>query len=483
MVEERLAAELTVLLLYIVLGTIGAIVARKYGVKTTREYYIGGGKLGTFLSALTYAATTYSSFMIVGLVGIAYFTGIGSLGFELSYYIATLLLLGALAPVIYRKAREKGWVTPSEMLGDLYGSPRLAAVISVLYFLALLPYASAQFKGIGETIAIAGGQGYYAWGILLALILVLAWTILAGIWSVAVTDAIQGLWMIAAAVLLLGWIAWYLTSEMHMTTSTIMSQLEKEGLLDVSPGKGFWKIPVFISFTLPWLFFALTNPQVVQRLYMPRDKRSLRGMVIWFGVFGLIYTLMVVAIGMLARAGGHILLPYKLHGKDSVTPALLNVAPLWISVIVFVSIIAASISTVDSIILTVSSSIGHDLPYDKRRISELSVTKTTIVLMALVVAGIAYMRVSYIVQLSVLSSLFLLPLLPPTLAGILSENPVRYNKLSWASIILGLTAAAVLTYYVGVSGVFKTPVLGLTTPVWVFIASWIPWIAAPWSRG
>ncbi len=476
MVEERLIIELTVLLLYIILGTIGAILGRKYGVKTSREYYIGGGKLGTFLAALTYAATTYSSFMIVGLVGIAYFTGIGSLGFELSYYIATLLLLATLAPIIYRKARERGWVTPSEMLGDLYGSPRLAATIAVIYFLALLPYASAQLKGIGETIATAGGQGYYAWGILLGFTLILAWTILAGIWSVAITDAIQGVWMVTAAILLLGWLIWELFYGLHMNTSTIMSNLENNGLLEVSPVQGFWKIPVFISFTLPWLFFAITNPQVLQRVYMPKNKESLRGMIIWFGVFGLLYTIMVVAIGMLARAGGTTLIPFKLHGKDSVTPALLNIAPVWISVIVFVSIIAASISTVDSIILSVSSSVGHDLPYDKRKISELSVAKTTIVLMGIIVSGIAYLRVSYIVQLSVLSSLFLLPLLPPTLAGLLSKEPKKYNSLSWASLVLGLLIAVLLTYYVGVSKVFSAEVLGLTTPVWVFIASWIPWI-------
>ncbi|MCE4607030.1 MAG: sodium:solute symporter family protein [Desulfurococcales archaeon] len=476
--EERLIIELTVLLLYIFLGTIGAIVGRKYGVKTSREYYIGGGRLGTFLAALTYAATTYSSFMIVGLVGIAYFTGIGSLGFELSYYIATLLLLAILAPIIYRKSRERSWVTPSEMLGDLYGSPRLAAVIAVIYFLALLPYSSAQLKGIGETIATAGGQGYYAWGILLGFTLILAWTLLAGIWSVAITDAIQGIWMIAAAVLLSGWLVWELFSNLHMTMSTVTSNLSKAGLLEVSPGQGFWKIPVFVSFTLPWLFFAVTNPQVLQRVYMPKNEKSLRGMIIWFGLFGLLYTVIVVLIGMLARAGGVALIPFNLQGKDSVTPALLNIAPLWISVIVFVSIIAASISTVDSIILSVSSSIGHDLPYDKRKISELSVAKTTIALMAIIVSGIAYLRVSYIVQLSVLSSLFLLPLLPPTLAGLLSKEPKNYNTLSWSSIVFGLLVAILLTYYVGVSNVFSREVLGLTTPVWVFIASWAPWILA-----
>ncbi len=474
--EEKLAIEITVLGLYIVLGTVVALLARRYGVRTSRDYYIAGGRLGTFLGAMTYAATTYSSFMIVGLVGIAYFTGIGSLGFELAYYVSTLGILAAISHRIYRKAREREWVTPSEMLGDIYGSRLFAAFVSLVYFFALLPYASAQLKGIGETVAGLGGSPHYLTGIILGIILVLVWTLLAGVWSVAVTDALQGAWMITAALLLLGWVYWKLSTGLGVGLHDITHELESKGLLDVAPNKGFWKLPVFISFTLPWLFFALTNPQVVQRLYMPRNEKSLKGMIVWFGVFGLVYTLVVVAIGLLARAGEGFIIQGELHGKDSVTPALLNAAPLWLSVIVFVSIIAASISTVDSIVLSVASSIGHDLLYSRNEQRELLATKAAIVLMVSIAGFIAYERISYIVELSVLSSVLLLPLLPPTLVGILSERPEKYNLESWTAVILGLTVALFSAWHSGVSNVFTTNMLGLPVPAWVFSASWLPFI-------
>lgn len=44
-------------------------------------------------------------------------------------------------------------------------------------------------------------------------------------------------------------------------------------------------LSLFINFTLPWFFFALTNPQVMQRLFIPKDERSLREMIVYFGLF------------------------------------------------------------------------------------------------------------------------------------------------------------------------------------------------------
>ncbi|MFW6137616.1 MAG: sodium:solute symporter family transporter, partial [Spirochaetota bacterium] len=59
-----------------------AAAARKGLGKGAEEFFIGGRRIRGFISGMTYAATTYSAFMLVGLVGLTYQSGVGALGFE-----------------------------------------------------------------------------------------------------------------------------------------------------------------------------------------------------------------------------------------------------------------------------------------------------------------------------------------------------------------------------------------------------------------
>jgi len=76
-----------------IVGTNIAWVARRVGLvglRTVEDFYATVGRFGGLLAAMTYAATTYSSFMLVGL---AYVTGVGSLRFEFAYLLATIGVL------------------------------------------------------------------------------------------------------------------------------------------------------------------------------------------------------------------------------------------------------------------------------------------------------------------------------------------------------------------------------------------------------
>ncbi|MCE4601778.1 MAG: sodium:solute symporter family protein, partial [Desulfurococcales archaeon] len=189
---DRLSIGVIVLVIYILLGTLVALASRRRLEAGEEGFYIARGKLGSFLSAMTYAATTYSSFMIVGLVGFAYSTGMGALGFELVYLVSTLGLLLVFSRRVWRRAKERGWISPGEMLADIYGTRAIAMIASVIFLISLIPYASAQLKGIGEAVAgLAGGDDrYYIVGVLLGVIVMIIWSLVAGIWSVAATDAL-----------------------------------------------------------------------------------------------------------------------------------------------------------------------------------------------------------------------------------------------------------------------------------------------------
>ena len=57
---------------YFLVGTALAILARRGMGKGVEDYFLANRSLGGFVAALTYSATTYSAFMMVGLAGLTY---------------------------------------------------------------------------------------------------------------------------------------------------------------------------------------------------------------------------------------------------------------------------------------------------------------------------------------------------------------------------------------------------------------------------
>ncbi len=468
-----------VLTLYLVLGTILAIWSRRKLRGGLSDYYTGAGRLGSFLSAMTYAATTYSSFMIVGLVGFTYTTGAGAFGFEISYFVATMILLVLIGKRVWKLSRERGWISPAEMLSDATGAKWVAVLASLVFMVSLIFYASAQLKAIGETVAAAGGEQYYAAGVIIGLLIMIIWSSLAGIWSVAATDALQGLWMIGASLGLLGWLLY----ELHTGGVSLASTgriLVESGHLVPRGVNGYWSLATFTAFSLPWIFFAVTNPQAFQRLFMPKDEKALGDMVKWFGVFGLSYTVIVTLIGLLAYVADHagiLNIGIELSAKyaDRVTPTLLRLSGPVLGSIVFTSIIAAAVSTADSILLTLASSASRDLlPSSASERSRQAAGILTIVVIGIIMSIIALMRVAFIVKLSVLSSLMLLGLAPPMLA-IIAGFKVK-PAAAGISIVMG--PALVTAVLISELGSAPNPVVAViktfgSTPLGVPLAAWI----------
>lgn len=132
-------------------------------------FFLANRGIGGVVSAMTYSATTYSAFMMVGLVGITYRSGVASLGFELAYLAATVVLLTLFAPRYWAAGRRFNLVTPPELLSVRYGSRATGGVAAVLSLVMLIPYASVQLMGVGYLVeSLSGGTLSFGLGIVLA---------------------------------------------------------------------------------------------------------------------------------------------------------------------------------------------------------------------------------------------------------------------------------------------------------------------------
>ncbi len=462
---EELTAAVATLAIYLLLGTAIALISKRVGIRTTADYYVAGHRLGGVLAAISYAATTYSAFMMVGLVGLTYATGVGAFGFEITYLLSTIFLLSYVAPKVWRLSKERNWISPAEMVSDLYGMRSLSLLVALMYLVALIPYASAQLIAVGRMVE-GMAPGLYWLGIILGVVAALVWTGLSGMWSLASTDLFQGLWMILAAV---GFVAWlFLWGGQDIARGA--ARMAEEGLLGMR-----WPLLVFASYSIPWAFFAVTNPQVVQKLYTPRDERALRRLVILFTVFGLSYTVMVTAVGLAGRALSEVGRVPVVDVVDRVTPTLLRFAPLPLAVFVFTSIVAAAMTTMDAIVLTLSSTASRDVYQgyvggDDR--TAINVGRVAILILLAVLSYVAYLRIGFIVDLSVLASALLLPLAPVTLVGWFYGR--RSRSMGYAAIASLASGFAIGLYWALVHGARKslvTPILGLPPTLLILIVS------------
>ncbi len=445
------------IVLWFALGSLLSWHARRNLGKGMIEYFLADRKVGGFISAMTYSATTYSAFMMVGIVGLTYTSGIGSLGFEMTYLAATVILMVIFAPRYWAAGRIFELVTPSELLSKRYGSPAAGAVSAVLCLVMLVPYASVQLMGTGYLLEVlSGGNLSFTTGMLIAAGVSFAFSWWAGLRSVALTDAFQAVIMLAASLLLLGFIAFALFPD-----GLLVALSARRDLLEVS-----WSFPLFLGLTLPWAFFAVTNPQVVQRLYIPSSVRNLRKMILGFSAFGFIYTILCVVFGLAAAAK----MP-GLEKADDAMAMLLSSVPAPLALVVFLSIMAAAVSTMNSIILTLSSMFGRDvvkafLPGIPEE-TELKICRLLIPIITIVCFFFARMQLGLIAVLSAMASGGLLMQLPATVGVFF------WKKATAAGAVASMVSGGLVVGYMYVEGMKP---LGHWPPFWGILLSGVVFV-------
>ncbi|WP_120004238.1 sodium:solute symporter family protein [Nesterenkonia muleiensis] len=426
--------------IFVVISLVAAIWSRAGRSADMSDYFLGGRRMGGLVSGLSYSATTYSAFMLIGLAGLTYTGGVGALGFELLYLCGVTLVL-VFGPRFWRVGRAYGYVTPSEMIGHRYRSQAAGTTTALASFVFLLPYAAVQLAGVGYLLSgMTGGAISFTAGTLIALALAVAFAMIAGLRSVAWTDSVQAVVMILGATL----VVIIVISQLGGLGSFFDSlSSDYPGALSV-PGDGFFTFSTFLALTLPWIFFSISNPQVSQRLFTPGSLGDLRRMLISFLVFGLIYTFVAVFWGFAAR----IHFP-GLEEPDSATPTLLasDLVPTPLAIIVMVGIMAACISTIDSIMLTLSSMISRDVVNARKGVTErtqLLVGKLVIPVVGVLAYLFAHLQLDLIAVLSVSASAGLLVIVPATIGAFFWRRGTAAGVIS--SVLVAGTLVLALEY-------------------------------------
>jgi sodium/proline symporter len=386
------------------------IFSARFGKKTSSDFFLADRGLGAWVAALSASASAESGWVTLGLVGIAYKTGIGAMWLVLGTVIAFLFNWLVLAVPLRRHSTEKDAITIPEVLsanhrGFVATAIRLVAVLIILSMLTA--YVAAQLNACGKAFQETFDWNYM-FGVAVGAGIVLVYTLIGGFRAVAWTDVLQAILMICGVILLPIVMIVMLGGPVefwNQLASLETQQFEVNGkVVILADGRTMTNAfaqnsgLALIGFLAVWFGVPMGNPgqpHILVRLMATKDEQAIRRAAVISTVWVFFLFTGAIFVGLTARVmfGG------SLEDPERALPhAAVHLLPAPLAGLMIAAIVAAICSTADSQLLVSASAVSHDVyaglfgkqPSDKSR---AVINRSAVLLIALIAAVIAMTEV------------------------------------------------------------------------------------------
>ena len=434
------------LLIFLVMMFCIGIWASKYLKSSNsflQEYFLGGRQIGGLILAMTMIATYGSASSFIGGPGVAYTQGLGWVLLSMSQVATGYFVLMILGKKFAIMTRKYDAITLIDYLKARYNSKWVVILSALSIIIFLFSAMAAQWVGGARLIESLTGLSYTG-ALFIFAASVLVYVIIGGFRAVALTDTVQGIIMFVGTLILL--IAVIIAGG---GVPNIISDLVAENPNLVSPfGQDGGLTPLYVSSF--WILVGVGVvglPQVTVRAMSYKNAKAMhRALIIGTVVVGFIMLGMHL-IGVFARP----ILP-GIEVGDTVMPLItLEVLPSWLAGLVLAAPLAAIMSTVDSLLLLVSSAIVKDVYINyvnpnasNTKVKRLSFTVTGI--LGVLVTVMALSPPDLLIWLNLfafggLEAAFIWPVV----LGLYWKTGNKYGAL--ASMILGVGSYIVISTY------------------------------------
>lgn len=444
---------------YVILGVyliilIGIAIHSFRKTKTTNDFILGDRKIGAWMSAFAYGTTYFSAVMFVGYAGkFGWLMGVSATWIGIANAIVgTFLAWKLLAKPTRRVTQRLDTATMPDFFLKRYKSQGLKIVSAIIIFIFLVPYCASVYKGLSyffESVfhipyeyCMIGMAGFTA-----------LYLLMGGYIATAMTDFVQGLIMIGGVILMFVFIV------TAPEVGGIAEGLARVGEIDpalVTAGGSENMVVLLVSLIILTSLGTWGLPQMVHKFYAIRDKKAItKGTVI-----STLFALLVGGVAYFVGTYGRLFLGNEVPeaGFDAIMPEMLTASlPPILLGLILVLILAASMSTLSSLVLVSSSSISLDLikgvikPKMKDRTAMVWM-RSICAVFVLVSLVIALFEPSAIVTLmsyswGALSGCFLAPFL----LGVKWKGMTKAG--AWAGIITGLVIVVPLMVLGAIGGI------------------------------
>lgn len=397
---------LTSIIVYLVLMVyVGYYFSKKGSGDSTDEFYLGGRRLGPLVTAMSAEASDMSSWLLMGLPGVAYLTGIADAGWTaIGLGVGTYFNWLIVAKRLRRYSIACNAITIPEFFSRRYRDDKnilmcIAAIVILIFF---IPYTASGFKAVGTLFNSLFGVDYHA-AMIVGAIVIVGYTVLGGFMAVSTTDLIQSIVMSIALVVIVfygisvagGW------NTVVQNAQSMSGFLSMTHLHDAATGSSTPYGFISIVSTMAWGLGYCGMPHILLRFMAIADenklKTSRRIASVWV-VISMFVAILIGIVGYSVSAAGKI--PAFTSSAESETIVirladLLSKNGLLLSIIagvVLAGILACTMSTADSQLLTAASGVSQNLLQDFLKIKLDN--KASMIAARLTVTGIALIAIA-----------------------------------------------------------------------------------------
>ncbi len=403
---------------------------------TKQDYYIASGAVKPWLVGLSAVATNNSGYMFIGVIGYTYATGLASIWLMIGWITGDFLASLYVHRRLNRATTMSGEVSYPGVLSNWYGQEhillqRLAGLISLAF---LFTYAGAQLVAGSKALNVLLDLPFWA-GAVVAAILIGAYCLAGGIRASIWTDAAQSIVMIGAMSTLLFVAVFHLGGP----TAAVEEMGKIEGFLDWFPKElALPGLAGGLLFILGWLFAGMSvigQPHVMVRFMSLDDTKNMRRAKLWYYLWFTFFYAAATAVGMLSRV---YLVGSDFDAELALPMLALEIMPEFFVGVILAGVFAATMSTADSLILSCSAAITHDiLPHKNEK---TWILKVTTVLITLVALGLALLNNQSVFNMVIMSWSGLASAFAPLLIVLcLGARPKEKHAI--AAMIIGFMVA------------------------------------------
>lgn len=370
--------------------------------KNTEDFYLGGRKLGPFVTAMSAEASDMSSWLLMGLPGVAYLTGVAdaawtAIGLAIGTYVNWLIVAKRLR--IYTHMSSNSSTIPAFFSNRYMDNKRILSVISaIVIVIFFVPYTASGFAACGKLFNSLFGIDYFTAMIISALVIVV-YTALGGFLAASTSDFVQSIIMTIAIFVVISYgIISVGGIDKVMDNATSMAgylSLFKSHNAETGAAVSYNALTVFS--TLAWGLGYFGMPHILLRFMAIEDpekiKLSRRVATIWVVISMAVSIFIGVAGNAMVKEGviDSLKDPERIIIKIATLISNHGVIAALVAGVILAGILAATMSTADSQLLAASSSVSQNIVKEVL-VKDLS-AKMSMVIARITLVGIAVIGV------------------------------------------------------------------------------------------
>ena len=322
----------------------------KKQIKTSSDFMLGGAKIGVAIGLMTFAATLFSTFTLLGMPDFSRANGVGAwifLTFSDAIMVFLILWFGF---YLRKRVGKSSYQGMSALLQKCYQNKMAGYLYFTAVFLFLIPYIAIQIRGVAIFLVSAFPDFIPVWGWSIGIVFVmLIYSELGGLKAIIYADSLQG-----TLLLIVVWIvAFNCLNEVGGWNELFESVANVNRDLLSTPGpKGLLSPQFLIASALAILMIPVTQPQLSTRLVIMKNYNALKRMATAVGFFAMLVILPTIIIGMYGA----------IYYADATTSEFLGSVLLgeqheMIAALIIIGLFAAAMSTSDSQLFAMGNEI------------------------------------------------------------------------------------------------------------------------------